>query len=162
MTCKLTLKIKFEFMLKERLKELNIILPEPVKPIASYIPAKIHQKLLYISGQLPLKNGNLIAMGVLSQESDIEKGKQAMEQCFINALTAASSIVDLNQIQGILKLTAFVASTKEFIWQHLVANGASDLAYKILGDNGKHVRSAIGVPALPMNASVELEVIFIL
>ncbi len=162
MTCKLSLKIKYDSMLTERLNELNIILPEVVKPIASYIPAKLHHDLLYISGQLPLKDGALMAIGPLTREEDVEKGKKAMEQCFINALTAASSIVDINQIQGILKLTAFVASTKEFIWQHMVANGASDLAYKIFGEEGKHVRAAIGVPSLPMNASVELEVIFIL
>ncbi|GIX42269.1 MAG: hypothetical protein KatS3mg129_2002 [Leptospiraceae bacterium] len=149
-------------MLKERLIELGITLPEAPKPVASYIPAKIHNNLLYISGQLPLKEGILLSTGPLHQEKDVEKGKLAMEQCFINSLAAASSVIDLEQIKGVLKLTAFVASAPEFIWQHLVANGASELASRIFNESGKHVRSAIGVPSLPLNASVELEVIYIL
>jgi enamine deaminase RidA (YjgF/YER057c/UK114 family) len=149
-------------MLKKRLEELGIIIPEAPKPVASYIPAKIHNDCLYISGQLPIKNGNLISTGQLRDEKDVEKGKIAMEQCFINALAAAATIIDLNSLKGVLKLTAFVSSSSEFTLQHLVANGASDLIFKIFGDAGKHVRSAIGVYSLPLNASVELEVIFTL
>ncbi|MCX7810060.1 MAG: RidA family protein [Leptospiraceae bacterium] len=149
-------------MIKRRLEELGIILPEVPKPVASYIPAKIQENLLYISGQLPLKDGKLLLTGALKQESDVENGKKAMEQCLINSLAAASSVIDIDQIKGILKLTAFVASTQDFVWQHLVANGASELAFRIFGDAGKHVRSAVGVASLPLNASVELEVIYIL
>ncbi len=149
-------------MIKQRLEELGIILPEVPKPVASYIPAKIQENLLYISGQLPLKDGKILLTGALKQESDVENGKKAMEQCFINSLAAASSVIDIDQIKGILKLTAFVASTQDFIWQHLVANGASELAFRIFGESGRHVRSAVGVASLPLNASVELEVIYIL
>ncbi len=149
-------------MIENKLKELGIILKESPKPVASYIPARIHNNLLYISGQLPIKDGNLISIGPLKDEKDIEKGKKAMEQCFINSLSAASLILDINSIKGILKLTAFISSNQNFTWHHLVANGASDLAVQIFGENGKHVRSAIGVPSLPLNASTELEVIYIL
>ncbi|MCS7204750.1 MAG: RidA family protein [Leptospiraceae bacterium] len=149
-------------MIKSKLSELQIQLPSIPKPVASYIPAKIHNGLIYTSGQLPLKEGNLLSVGILDKEEDIEKGKKAMEQCFLNALAAASSVIDIDSIKGILKLTAYVASSPQFVWQHLVANGASDLAVKIFGENGIHARSAIGVCSLPLNASVELEVIFIL
>lgn len=149
-------------MLINKLKELGIELPEPPKPLASYIPAKKLNNLLFISGQLPLKNGQLIATGQLKTEEDIQKGKQAMEQCFINSLSAATTLVSIDQIKGVLKLTAYIASSENFTFQHLVANGASDLAFKIFGEEGKHTRVAVGVPSLPLNASVELEVIFIL
>ncbi|MFN3604776.1 MAG: RidA family protein [Leptonema sp. (in: bacteria)] len=147
-------------MLTNALKELKIQLPEAPKPLASYIPSKIEGNLLFISGQLPLKDGKLLSIGPLQNEKDIERGRIAMEQCFLNSLSAASSLIDIDKIKGVLKLTAFVASEESFTYQHLVANGASDLAYKLFGETGKHTRSAIGVTSLPLNASVELEVIF--
>lgn len=153
---------KIEIMISTKLKELGIHLPEPPKPLASYIPAKKLDNLLFISGQLPLKEGQLISIGQLKSEEDIQKGRQAMEQCFINSLSAATTVVELDQIKGILKLTAYIASSENFTFQHLVANGASDLAFKIFGEEGKHTRVAVGVPSLPLNASVELEVVFIL
>ncbi len=147
-------------MIHAKLKELGIELPNPTTPIASYIPAKIQDNLLFISGQLPFRNGNLLSVGPLQYESDIEIGKICAEQCFINSLSAASTIINLDKIKGVLKLNVYVASKETFVYQHLVANGASDLSYKIFEEAGKHTRSAIGVVSLPLNASIEIDVIF--
>lgn len=147
-------------MISAKLQELGIQLPTPTKPLASYIPAIIQDNLLFISGQLPLKNGILLSKGSLHNEEDIERGKIAAEQCFINSLSAATTIIDLENIKGVIKLNVYVASRETFVYQHLVANGASELAYKIFGDAGKHTRSAIGVQSLPLNASVEIDAIF--
>ncbi len=149
-------------MIREKLKSLNIELPQISPPIASYIPAKLEGNHIWISGQLPVKEGKLLLTGALSSEEEIPAAYEAMGQCFLNAIAAASNIVDIDKIKGVLKLTAFVASKENFYAQHLVANGASDLARKIFGEEGIHIRSAVGVISLPLNASVELEVIFIL
>lgn len=146
----------------ERLKELGLILPPAPAPVAAYIPAKRAGSLLFVSGQLPLKDGKLLLTGALASEDQAAPARQAMEQCFLNALAAACSVVTLDDILGVARLGAFVASTPDFTWQHVVANGASELALKLFGDEGRHSRSAVGVPSLPLGASVELEVQFLL
>jgi len=147
-------------MIQERLKELDIILPPAPAPLAAYIPAKKAGGLIFVSGQLPLKDRALMLTGPMKTEEDSEKAAAALRQCFINALAAASGVCSPDEIKSVVKLNIYVASTPEFIWQHKAGNGASELARSIFGDSGVHARAAIGVPSLPLNASVELEVIF--
>ena len=116
--------------------------------------------LLFTAGQLPLKDGHLIATGLLGRDLDATKGQEAARQCAINILAQAKAALgDLENISQIVKITVFVASTPDFTTQHLVANGASDLLVAVLGDKGKHARSAVGVASLPLNAPVEIEAI---
>ncbi|MBE7436864.1 MAG: RidA family protein [Spirochaetales bacterium] len=145
-------------ILSQRLKELGLTLPDVPPPVAAYVPARISGGLVYTSGQLPLKKGHLLLSGSLHREDQVADAALAAEQCFLNALAAALQMQVT--LQGVLKLTVFVASGPDFIWQHLVANGASALAQKVFGESGQHVRSAVGVSSLPLNASVELEAIF--
>lgn len=145
-------------MLEQRLKELGIQLPAVNPPIASYVPAVKEGSMLFTSGQLPMKDGALLMTGPMSAGRSIEDGQAAMRQCFLNALAAA--IHAGGSPVRVLRLGAFVASTADFTEQHKVANGASDLAKEIFGEKGVHARSAIGVPSLPLGATVELEVTF--
>lgn len=144
--------------LAERLKVLGLVLPEVAKPVASYIPARSSVGQIYTSGQLPLKDGQLLHSGPLQREDQVAAAALAAEQCFLNALAAALQLE--GALAGVVKLTVFVASGPEFVWQHLVANGASNLAQKIFAEGGQHARSAVGVSSLPLNASVEVEAIF--
>lgn len=147
-------------MLKNRLTELGLELPKASSPLAAYTPAKLHNGLIYVSGQLPLKDGNLLMTGPMTPDRSIEEAKAAMAQCFLNGLAAATLVCNPDSITGVLRLGAFVNSVPEFHSQHLVANGASELAQKIFGDSGVHIRAAVGVSALPLNATAELEIIF--
>jgi len=144
--------------LAERLKVLGLVLPEVAKPVASYIPARLSVGLIYTSGQLPLKDGQLLHSGPLQREDQVMAAALAAEQCFLNALAAAMQLEAA--LAGVVKLTVFVSSGPEFVWQHRVANGASNLAQKIFAEGGQHARSAVGVSSLPLNASVEVEAIF--
>ncbi|MDH5654561.1 MAG: RidA family protein [Spirochaetia bacterium] len=147
-------------MIQEKLKTLGISIPPVNPPLASYIPAKKSGNLLFISGQLPLKEGKLLVTGPMTPERNQEEVIQAMGQCFLNGLASATTVCSLDDLKGVVRLGAFVASTDHFFEQHKIANGASDLSQKIFGDSGIHSRSAVGVPSLPMNATVELEIIF--
>lgn len=143
-----------------KLKELNISLPDPPKAIASYIPAKKIGNLIFTSGQLPMKNGVLVSVGRVGETAKIEDAKLAMRQSCLNALAAIKSLTgNLDKIKNIVKLTAFVSSSNDFFEQHLVANEASELLFQIFGETGRHSRSAVGLNSLPLNASVELEMI---
>jgi len=147
-------------MILEKLKQLGISLPPVNPPLASYIPAKKSGNLLFISGQLPLKDGKLLVTGPMTPERNQDEVRDAMAQCFLNGLASATTVCSLEDIQGVVRLGAFVSSAENFYEQHKIANGASDLSQKIFGDSGIHSRSAVGVPSLPMNATVELEIIF--
>lgn len=141
-----------------RLAEIGLTLPTVAAPVAAYIPAVQQGNLVYTSGQLPLKEGQLLCTGVLNTQDQVETAALAARQCFLNALAAALAVQ--TNLQRVLKLTVFVASAPEFQWQHLVANGASELAQIIFAPQGQHSRSAVGVSALPLQASVEVEAIF--
>lgn len=145
-------------MLEQRLKELGIQLPAVNPPIASYVPAVQAGSLVFTSGQLPMKDGALLITGPMAPGRSIEEAQAAMRQCFLNGLAAA--IHAAGAPVAVLRLGAFVASTADFTDQHKVANGASDLAKEIFGEKGVHARSAIGVPSLPLGATVELEITF--
>ncbi len=145
--------------IKEKLKELEIELSVPSKALANYLAAKKIGDQVWVSGQLPLVDGKLESQGCLYQEEE-ELGYKQARQCFLNALSVASSIVELEAIVGVDKITGYVSSSDSFFSQHLVVNGASDVAVEIFGDQGRHVRAAVGVNVLPINASVEVEVVF--
>ncbi|MBB3453324.1 enamine deaminase RidA (YjgF/YER057c/UK114 family) [Rhizobium sp. BK313] len=144
-----------------RLKELGIVLPQAAAPAANYVPYVISGNLLYLSGQLPMENGKLGVTGHLGKDVDVAGGQRAAELCAINILAQAKAALggDLGRIKRIVKLNGFVASVPEFVEQHLVINGASNLLANVLGDAGKHARAAVGMAALPMNAAVEIDAI---
>jgi len=145
-----------------RLKELGIVLPQAAAPAANYVPYVISGNLLYLSGQLPMENGKVGVTGHLGRDVDVAGGQRAAELCAINILAQAKAALggDLGRIKRLIKLNGFVASTPDFVEQHLVINGASNLLANVLGDAGKHARAAVGVNTLPRDASVEVEVIF--
>jgi enamine deaminase RidA (YjgF/YER057c/UK114 family) len=145
----------------ERLKEMGISLPEAAAPAANYVPYVIAGNVLHISGQLPLEGGKIAVTGHLGRNVDVATGQRAAELCAINILAQASAALggDLSRIKRVIKLNGFVASVPEFVEQHLVINGASNLIAGVLGDAGKHARAAVGMAALPMNAAVEIDAI---
>ena len=143
-----------------RLVELGIELPQPSPPIASYVPYVIAGSTIFISGQIPMRDGALPRTGLVGQDLTQEEAVEEARACAINALAqlraAASS---LDHISRIVKLTVFVASAPGFRAQPFVANGASDLLVEVFGEDGRHARSAVGVAELPLGAPVEVEVI---
>ncbi len=143
-----------------RLEKLGINLPAAAAPAANYVPFAQSGSLLLTSGQLPLETGKLVHMGQIGDQLTVAHGQAAARACAVNILTQAKAALgDLARIKRIVKITAFVSSTPDFVEQHLVANGASDLLVAVLGDAGKHARSAVGVASLPLNAPVEVEAI---
>ncbi|MFG2546474.1 RidA family protein [Streptomyces sp. NPDC048594] len=146
--------------IEKRLTELGVPLPEPARSVANYLPYTRSGHLLRTSGQLPLRDGTLVATGLLGQNLDVPTGQLAARWCAANVLAQAKSALgDLSRIQQLLKITVFVAGVPEFNEHHLVANGASDLFVEVLGEAGEHARSAVGVAALPMRAPVEIEAV---
>lgn len=145
-----------------RLKNKNIVLPDISPPAANYLPYSMAGALLFVSGQLPVVNGNLQSTGRLGDGVSLQDGKNAAEICAINILAVARAALDgdLERIVRLAKLQGFVASTPEFTDQHLVINGASDLLGDVLGERGKHARAAVGMASLPLNAAVEIDAVF--
>ncbi|MGZ0713025.1 RidA family protein (plasmid) [Coraliomargarita sp. W4R53] len=147
-----------------RLSELGIEIPAVVPPVAAYIPAKVHGDLVFTSGQLPMIAGALPATGKVGEGDALvppADAKAFARQCALNAIAAAASVVGgVDRLTGVLKLTGFVASVPEFTGQPGVINGASEILAEIFGDAGVHARSAVGVPVLPLDSPVEVEVIF--
>lgn len=146
--------------IEARLASLGITLPEAAAPAANYVPYAVSGSLLLTSGQLPLSGGKLAVTGLLGRDADVAQGKEAAKYCAINILAQAKAALgDLEKIKRIVKITVFVASSPNFTEQHLVANGASDFLVEVIGDRGRHARSAVGVASLPLNAAVEIEAI---
>lgn len=147
--------------IEKRLSDLGVTLPVAAAPAANYVPYCRSGNLLFTAGQLPLRDGKLQASGLLGRDVDIATGKEAAKYCAINILAQAKAALgDLGKIRRLVKITVFVASVPDFVEQHLVANGASDFLVAVLGDCGKHARSAVGTASLPLNAAVEIEAIF--
>ena len=145
---------------EDRIKSLGLVLPEVPAPLAAYIPAKKTGQVIFTAGQLPLLKGELICKGLLGQDVDIEQAYQAARICTLNALAAIKGVVkDLDQIVQVVRVVGYVASTSTFTQQPAIVNGASELLLEIFGEVGKHARSAVGVASLPINASVEIELI---
>ncbi|MGC5017560.1 RidA family protein [Micromonospora sp. DT47] len=142
-----------------KLAELGLSLPEVVPPVASYVPAVQSGQHVYVSGQLPMAEGKLLATGKVGAGVSAEQAKDLAERCALNAMAAIDSLVGLENVVKIVKLTGFVASASGFTGQPGVINGASDLFGAVFGEAGRHARSAVGVAELPLDAPVEVEVI---
>jgi enamine deaminase RidA (YjgF/YER057c/UK114 family) len=143
-----------------RLAELGLTLPEVARPLAAYVPAVRTGSYVYVSGQLPMVNGELPATGKVGAEVDVAQAKALARVCALNALAAAAAAAGgLAAITRIVKVTGFVASASDFTDQPLVVNGASELLVEVLGDAGRHARSAVGVAVLPRDTPVEVELI---
>ncbi len=144
--------------LESIINQLGLKLPEAPKPVAAYIPAKQSGNLVFTAGQLPMVNGQLISIGLLGQDVEIEEANKAASICTLNALAAIKGVIgDLDRIKQIVRVVGYVASVPTFTQQPAVVNGASELLLEIFGENGKHARSAVGMAVLPLNASVEIE-----
>lgn len=147
-----------------RLAELGIDLPSVVPPVAAYLPAKVHGDLVYTAGQLPMISGELPATGKVGDGAGLVPAADAYglaRQSALNAIAAAAAAVGgVDRLTGVLKLTGFVASVPDFTGQPGVINGASELLAEVFGDAGRHARSAVGVPVLPLDSPVEVEVVF--
>lgn len=147
--------------LEQRLSELGITLATPAGPFGAYVPAKRVGNLVFVAGQLPMKDGKLLATGQVPSRCSPDDAKAATRQCVVNALGAVRSVVpDLSAVSGVVRVGAFVNSDATFTEQPKVANGASELLLDLFGESGKHVRAAVGVNTLPLDAAVEVEFVF--
>lgn len=143
----------------ERLSELGIELPTPAPPAGLYNPVVVHGDVAYVSGQVPSKDGQLLAKGKLGDSVTVEEGQMAARQCVLNALAAlAGALGSMDRVVQVVKMTVFVASADGFSDQPQVANGASQLLIDIFGMDQRPARSAIGVAELPLGCPVEVEV----
>jgi len=148
--------------IEAKLAELDISLPQPMAPIANYVPYVVTGTLVVVSGQIPAVDGRVAVTGKLGAGVTLEQGQQAARQCLINVLghlkTACGG--DLDRVRRVVRLGGFIASTPEFTQQAAVMNGASDLAVAVFGEAGRHARSTVGVPVLPVDVPVEVEGLF--
>jgi len=145
---------------EERLAELGLTVPEVVPPVAVYVPAVRSGSQVFTSGQLPMRDGALMASGKVGGEVTPEEAYECARQCALNAIAAVKGeIGDLTRVKRVVKVVAFVASTPDFTGQPGVANGASELLGAAFGDAGRHARSAVAAPVLPLDAPVEVEII---
>jgi enamine deaminase RidA (YjgF/YER057c/UK114 family) len=145
---------------EERLAELGLAVPEVAAPVAAYVPAVRSGNHVFTSGQLPMQSGHLLATGKVGGEVSQEEAVACARQCALNALAAVrAEIGELSQVKRVVKVVAYVASTPAFTGQPQVANGASELLGEVFGEIGRHARSAVGVPVLPLDAPVEVELV---
>ena len=145
---------------EENLAALGLAVPEVVPPVAVYVPAVRSGNHVFTSGQLPMRDGALMTTGKVGGEVSPEEAVECARQCALNAVAAVKAeIGDLSLVKRVVKVVAFVSSTPDFTGQPGVANGASELLGKAFGDAGVHARSAVGVPALPLDAPVEVEIV---
>lgn len=152
--------VKADFVIEERLDALNIILPSPPKPAGSYVAVVITGKLVFVSGQIPIKDGKVIYAGKVSRDLSVEDAQKAARLCVINVLAQLKTeLGSLDRISKIVKVSGFVNSPPEFTDQPKVINGASDLLFEIFGQKGQHARIAVGVSSLPLNSAVEIDLI---
>ena len=142
-----------------KLEELGLSLPEVVPPLAAYVPAVQSGNYVYVSGQLPIVEGKLALTGKVGAEVTAEQATELARTCAVNALAAIDALVGLGRVVKIVKISGFVASAPGFTAQPAVINGASELFLDVLGELGRHARSAVGVAELPLGAPVEVEVI---
>lgn len=145
---------------EQRLTELGLTLPSPPKPVATYVPYAQVGNLLFLSGVVPSRDGQIAYQGKLGREYSKQEGYEATKLTLLNALANIRLAVDsLDRVKRIVKLTGYVASHDGFSEQPAVINGASDLLVEIFGDAGRHARVAVGVAELPLGVPVELELI---
>jgi enamine deaminase RidA (YjgF/YER057c/UK114 family) len=145
--------------ISDRLTALGISLPEPAAPVAAYVPTVLAGGLLHVSGQLPFDNGSLMT-GRMGEDRDVDYGQRAARACAIMLLAQVDKALGgLDRVDRVVKLGVFVSSAPGFTDQPKVANGASELMEAVFGESGRHARSAVGVPVLPLGAAVEIDAV---
>lgn len=148
---------------ESRLEAMGLSVPEVVPPVAAYVPAVVDGSRVYTSGQLPISNGAMAAIGKVGEGEGLvspEQAKELAQVCALNAIAAVKSVIgDLDKVERVVKLLGFVAVDPSFTAAPAVIDGASELLVAAFGDKGVHARSAVGVAALPRDASVEVEMI---
>ncbi len=146
---------------EQQLQKLQLELPQPPKPLATYVPAVLAGNLLFLSGVLPMRDGQLVFSGKLGRDLTVEQGAEAAKLSLLNALAIATQeLGTLDRITRVVKVVGHVASAEGFVQQPQVLNGASDLLVAIFGEAGRHARVAVGAAELPRGAAVEIDVIF--
>tara|TARA_X000001036_G_scaffold363004_1_gene346739 strand:- start:560 stop:1021 length:462 start_codon:yes stop_codon:yes gene_type:complete len=147
---------------ENKLKELNITLPEAKAPVGNYVAAKISGKILFISGQISINENGQLIKGKVGKDLDTEAGYNAAKRCALSIISQVKKACndDLSKIKSCIKLTGFVNSTDDFMEQPKVINGASDLIVSVFGDAGMHTRAAVSTNSLPLGVSVEVDAIF--
>ncbi|GHU05593.1 hypothetical protein FACS1894205_5810 [Alphaproteobacteria bacterium] len=147
--------------IEKRLVEIGLVLPQATAPAANYVPFVLSGDLVFLAGQLPFQDGKLAQTGLLGRDVGLEDGVRAARLCAINLITQIKAALegDLDRVRRIVRVGGFVASTADFIDQPKVVNGASDLFVEVFGDIGRHARSAVSAPSLPLGAAVEVEAI---
>ena len=146
--------------IKEKLAELGLTLPVAAAPVAAYVPAVRSGNLVFTAGQLPIVDGKVVITGKVGAEVTPEQAKEMAQICALNALAAISLVADIDQIERVVRVGGFVNGVPGFVAIPQVINGASELLIKLFGEvNGKHVRTAVGVAELPLNAPVEVEMV---
>ena len=146
---------------EERLSKLGIALPVAAAPVANYVASVVTGNLLVISGQLPLADGRLSAVGKLGGGISVEQGSDAARICAVNLLAQVKAALgSLDRVGRVVRLGGFIACTADFTQHATVMNGASDLMASVFGEAGRHARSTVGVPSLPLDAPVEVEGLF--
>jgi enamine deaminase RidA (YjgF/YER057c/UK114 family) len=147
--------------IRQRLADLGISIAKPAGTYGTYVPAKRSGNLIFVSGQLPMKDGQLVAKGPVPSQASVDQAKLAARQCVINALGAVETLPGgVDQLTGVVRLGAFVASDVGFEQQPTIANVASELLIELFGESGRHARAAVGTNVLPLGASVEIEFLF--
>lgn len=148
-------------MLQHQLAKLGITVARPAGTFGTYVPARRVGSLIYIAGQLPMKDGKLLAEGPVPTQASIEAAQAAARQCVINALGAVETLPGgIAQLKSVVRVGAFVQCIDGFGDQPKIANAASELLIELFGEAGRHARAAVGTNALPLNASVEIEFLF--
>ena len=147
-------------MIKKRFKDLGISIPNAPKPAGSYVPIVLTGKLAFVSGQIPIKDGQVVYQGKVGDTQSIDDAQEAAKLCVINGLAQIEAYCGtLDNLEKIIKISGFVNSTKDFTEHPKVINAASDLLMKIFDEKGRHSRIAIGVSSLPLNATVEIDMV---
>ena len=147
---------------EDKLKELNITLPEAKAPVGNYVAAKISGKMLFISGQISINENGQLIKGKVGKDLDTEAGYNAAKRCALSIISQVKKACDgdLSKIKSCVKLTGFVNSTEDFTEQPKIINGASDLIVSVFGNDGMHTRAAVSTNSLPLGVSVEVDAIF--
>jgi enamine deaminase RidA (YjgF/YER057c/UK114 family) len=148
--------------IEEKIKSLNINLPQPKAPVGAYVATKIVGKLLYISGQISIDENSKLITGKIGQDLNLEEGYRAAERCGLSIIAHVKNACggDLDKVKTCIKLTGYVNSTDDFKDQPKIINGASDIIAKIFEKKGEHTRAAVSVNSLPLGVSVEVDAIF--
>ena len=149
-------------LIEDKLKKLNIILPEPKAPVGAYVATKVVGKLLFISGQVSIDKNTKLITGKIGKDLNLDEGYEAAKRCGLSIVAHVKSACggDLDKIKSCVKLTGYVNSTDDFKDQPKIINGASDIIAKIFDEKGEHTRAAVSVNSLPLGVAVEVDAIF--